>query len=711
MRYWKIAILAGIALQAPWQGVAPVMAQAPAGPAAEAPPPVGPQQLPRVTHTESVTVTASTEKVDVLAPNPSEQVYLSEDLLEANPGRPGVPVSIPGYPAETASGGIKAPQYFAPGVAGDHGEPIAQYIAVGAYLLPNNLSANAHGNGYADPNILIPSTLESVAVDAGAFNVLEGNHAVDLAATYAVQPRLAPHALLLADLHDADLSAGFSPRPEAWLALEVAAGNGLLRRLEHRQQYKLNGQRIWRVSTHTLTLLGIAYFGQSYVPGLVPLYSVSTSASTAAFRAADTVDPRQHDQTHTAILAAADTWQLTARQQINLGGFFRTYNLSLFSNFGAGLIRQSEFRTAQGTTANWREQLTPSLELMGGMDFHREAPRRDNLDSYGAYTGSAALGSFTKVDSSDITITTLAPYGAAAGSLGQHVRYYAGWRRDQIDITNDDLMHATNSFSRWVGVNSPKATVAVLPPRYGPLRWLPELAASGGEAFFTEDPRVGMGTTPGSGQGTARSPNPATLVARSHSYQLVASKGFAKTELRLVLGHTTNATELAKIDPDTGLQEDQGPSRLRFLTATVRQGFRTGWLLLTFSKADARTTDDGLPVPEAPRTIADATGALDRLPLGLRLQAEFEYVGAKPLGTGCSSSTTVECVGVPVTEFRLGLARSFLAERLLLGINAMVANGYTGQTTEAITPSPFQQIVGVRMPSYVSADVRWRLGR
>src|SRR5579885_3333909 len=70
--------------------------------------------------------------------------------------RPGAPISIPGLPIETASGGIKAPQYFAPGVAGDHGEPIAQYFQIGNFLYPNNLPANAHGNGYSDPNILIP---------------------------------------------------------------------------------------------------------------------------------------------------------------------------------------------------------------------------------------------------------------------------------------------------------------------------------------------------------------------------------------------------------------------------------------------------------------------------------------------------------------------------------------------------------------------------
>ena len=100
---------------------------------------------------ENVTVTADLYETDVLSPDPGERVFVRQELLDANPGRPGVPVSIPGYPIETASSGIKAPQYFAPGVAGDHGEPIAQYIAVGSYLVPNNLSANAHGNGYPIP--------------------------------------------------------------------------------------------------------------------------------------------------------------------------------------------------------------------------------------------------------------------------------------------------------------------------------------------------------------------------------------------------------------------------------------------------------------------------------------------------------------------------------------------------------------------------------
>src|SRR5450755_169306 len=131
-------------------------------------------ELPAISQVLNVTAHLDNVETDVLFPDPAQRLIIREETLDANPGCPGVPVSIPGIPAETASGGIKAPQYFAPGVAGDHGEPIAQYFQIGDYLIPNNLSANAHGNGYADPNPRVPATIETVRTDSGGFNVREG---------------------------------------------------------------------------------------------------------------------------------------------------------------------------------------------------------------------------------------------------------------------------------------------------------------------------------------------------------------------------------------------------------------------------------------------------------------------------------------------------------------------------------------------------------
>ncbi len=257
-------------------------------------------------------------------------------------------------PIETSAGGIKAPQYFVPGVAGDHGEPIAQYIAVGGYLVPNNLSANAHGNGYADPNIYISGALDSVETDGGAYNVLEGDHALNMAAAYSLRPQLQRFLTLTGDDRDIDLTAGFAPSnvtKKEWMALEANYGNGLMRTLEHRKQFKCNAMRVFGPGKHAITLHGLGYWGESHEGNLVPIgFGVQLN---------DTLDPRQKDQTHTGLLAANDQWKLAASDELAFSGFFRTYNLALFSNFGEGLIRQSEFRTVEGAEARETHTFTP----------------------------------------------------------------------------------------------------------------------------------------------------------------------------------------------------------------------------------------------------------------------------------------------------------------------------------------------------------------
>jgi hypothetical protein len=216
---------------------------------------------------------------------------------------------------------------------------------------------------------------------------------------------------------------------------------------------------------------------------------------------------------------------------------------------------------------------------------------------------------------------------------------------------------------------------------------------------------------------------------------MVASKTVRNTDLRLTLGHVTSSATLAKIDPDTGLQQNQGPSRVQYMTVGARRNFEHGSVLATFSKADARDLDSGLPTPEAPRTIFDVLAAIHKLPFRLQARGEFEYVGAKPLGTGCLPVDA--CVGVPVKEFRGALVRSFLSGRMTAGVNFLIASGYTGQTTEnfcllgpppaapdsvpcpvpSLTPgfvgivSPQSEIVGVRIPSYASLTVTYRFGR
>jgi hypothetical protein len=674
---------------------------------------------------QTVVVTGDIHQSDVLSPDPAIKAFASEDLLDANPGRPGAPISIPGYPIETASGGIKAPQYFAPGVAGDHGEPIAQYIQVGSYPVPNNLSANAHGNGYADPNIFIADAIESVQIDGGAYNVREGNHALNLAATYGPRTHFEPFLALTTDDRDLTETAGISPSPNFWAAMEGSYGNGFLDRLEHRRQFKLNGERLWHPANHTLTLFGIAYLGYGNVAGLRPIFGFNAIDAAAGWTEfPDTIDPRQKDQTHTALTALNDQWKLDERQEVQLSGFFRTYNLSLFSDFGLGLIRQSEFRTVGGSSADYFNHISAKFTLLLGTDYEREAPRRDDLDHYNFFNPAAPLyyGPFVKIDGNNVTISPVSPYLAGEGTLSSHVSYYLGWRHDAIDIENQDLITPGNSWHKWAGVDSPKATVTFTPRGRDPL---PLVSLSFGKSYFTEDPREGT---------SLDGPTAVDPVETARSYQFVATKTLRATDLKLTLGHETQSAEFGKIDPDQGLQFDLGPGRDRSLAATVRQGFRQGSIQATYELADARLI--GVPVasivPEAPRLIGDLTGTWQKLPFRLQSKGEFEYVGRKVVGTSCDASQPVTgetsyCLGVPDKEIRFALARPLLQDRMTVGLNTLLASGWTGQTTEnfataavfrpgavglgsdgLVPADPVSEVVGVRIPSYASVSLMWR---
>jgi hypothetical protein len=669
--------------------------------------------------TEEIVVSGKAGRIDIASPDPSEKVMIREELLDANPGRPGAPVSIPGMPIETASGGIKAPQYFVPGVAGDHGEPIAQYFAVGDYLASNNLSANAHGNGYADPNIYVSAVLASVQTDGGAFSVLEGNHALNLAATYELRPKVRRSLTVTGDYRDLDATAGLAPsdaNKKEWLAIEVNYGNGLLRALEHRQQYKWNASRIVDGGSHEITVLSIGYYGQSHEGNLVPLgYGLQLN---------DTIDPRQMDQTHSGILAVNDEWRAAPADTISISGFFRTYNLALFSNFGEGLIRQSEFRTVEAGQVRDSHRFAPWFELIGGIDYNQDDIHRDNLDHY-LSADPAVYGPFVKVLANNVAIRELAPFAAARADLGSHLHLYGGLRHEQVEMDNGDVVKPDQSFDFWRGFESPKATLT-LTPGSGLLRLLPSASLSIGQAFFTEDPRIAAAGSIGSS--TLASP-----FERSHSEQLVLEKETGGTDVRLTLGRTTTTATLAKIDPDTGLAENEGPGTLKFLTAGVRHRFSFGTVQTILSKADARDDDTGLPAAEAPRTVFDALTTMDRLPLGLRARAEYEYVGHKFLDAG-NTQHPAQYEAIPVGETRIALVRSFLDGRLQLGVDGMIARGYTGQTTETFAPGwqigdappscapgidgvandfdcgTIERAVGIRTVSFMSGSISYRFG-
>jgi hypothetical protein len=337
----------------------------------------------------------------------------------------------------------------------------------------------------------------------------------------------------------------------------------------------------------------------------------------------------------------------------------------------------------------YTQTFRPWLSLLVGADFRRDAPRDLDLRK------EDAEGELELATDNQLTLTFAEPYASLDGSLGKYLHYDAGVRREEITIDNEDEIYPQNSFDRLAGITLPKATVTF---QDADNPFLPTVAGSYGEAFHTEDPRIGTGSaTP-------------TLLAPSRAFQIVLDKNIHKTELRVTLKHVTNAEELAKIDPDTGLQEDEGPSINRVLSISLQRTFSQGSIFASWSEADARDRITGEPVPEAPRAIFDVVGTENHLPLGLHARAEIEDVRAKPLGDGF--------VGVSVPEFRGAVLRPFLDGKLTLSTEFLVTHGYTGQTTEVFAypgdpsyPAPIERVVGVPLKSYVAFGFTYRFAQ
>ncbi|MDQ2899828.1 MAG: TonB-dependent receptor, partial [Acidobacteriota bacterium] len=560
--------------------------------------------------------------------------------------------------------------------------PIAMFFQVGGYLFPNNLPANAHGNGYADPNVIIPIAIENVQVDGAAFNVREGNNAVNAAIVFGLRDRIEPMVRLTADYRDVNLVTAWSPADpanKAWIGLEVSYGNGFLKRLEHRKQYKVNASKVFKLGKHDLTVYGIGYYGFAFQPGLIPI-DVPTPN--------DTYDARQQEETSNGALIVNDVWHLTNDRQFQFSGFYRRYYLDVRPNFGDGFIRQSERRNVFSEDVLYADRINKHLSFLAGADFRREAPRDLNLDR-------AAEGRiFLPVTSNNLTINFYSPFVSADGSLSRFLHYNIGLRHDEVDFKNEDLYRPDFSFDKRQGVNSPKGTLTLLPPEA--VSFLPTLALSYGQAFHINDPRIGTNALLG-----------ATVISKARAYQLVVSKTIAQTDFRVTLAHVTTAQQLARISNDTGLQQDEGPGLIKSVTVTARRNFSHGFVQALFARADARDRLTGEPTPEAPRLIWDVLATTEKLPFHLVARGEYEHVGIKPLGGGFDS--------VPVREFRGAIVRPFESKGIDVGVNFFLVSGYGGQTVETLAlpgeGEPFDRVTGFPLRSYVTASFTYRFRR
>src|SRR5205085_3932781 len=223
-----------------------------------------------------------------------------------------------------------------------------------------------------------------------------------------------------------------------------------------------------------------------------------------------------------------------------------------------------EFRTVAGGNASYTQRINTKVSFTAGLDFRRDSPRNAELEH------ADASGVFHPVTRNDFTISDLAPYTSVDGSMLRFFTYSLGVRHDEVSFSNRDRLVGTNSYQTSSRLTSPRGTVSFQLPNHPDA---PVFAFSSGEAFHANDPRIGLGAAHG------------TPIAASHANQFVATESVFRTRFRLSLVRVSNSQELAKIDPDTGLQQNIGPSLVRALTLSAQRHFSFGSLQATFARA------------------------------------------------------------------------------------------------------------------------------
>jgi len=121
-----------------------------------------------------VTVTAARLRLIGTAKTASEGVVVNDELALLPAYRPGQLLeTVPGLDVTSHSGEGKANQYLMRGYNLDHGTDLAIFVDG----MPVNEPTNAHGEGYADVNFLIPELATNISYTKGTYYADEGDFA------------------------------------------------------------------------------------------------------------------------------------------------------------------------------------------------------------------------------------------------------------------------------------------------------------------------------------------------------------------------------------------------------------------------------------------------------------------------------------------------------------------------------------------------------
>ena len=550
----------------------------------------------------------------------SQQFIPDKEILLQPQGRPAQILRlIPGFIAVEHSGGAgKADQYFLRGFDADHGTDVA-FFSDG---MPINLRTNAHGQGYADLNFIIPETIEGLDVYKGAYLPEYGDFATAGAVNFRTR-QVVQEGVVQAAGGQFDTQRHmlmFSPTKERVRTLFAAEGyytNGPFQNDNRYFRTNLLGKMTTNLSGRDeLSLTATFHKAQWNASGEIPLRAVQ-DGSLDRF---GVIDPSEGGKTLRSTAKLNYHYDTTSGGQFFANAYGQYYRLDLFTNFtfflndpanGDG-IQQSDRRVMYGGDLGYKQQGevlgVPSIGTVGF---------QTRVDNIHARLGTQTTRKPTETTTdSDILEASYAPFVKAEMQPASWMRLAGGLRGETFtfDVRNRCPTCAEQPAGRRsAGIILPKMNLILGP-------WAStEFFANYGEGYHSNDARSAV--APGS-----------SPLARAKNYEVgVRSKpwGTEGVELIATLWRLDLKSELVFVG-DEGTTDIRGASRREGVEVAAR-GQVWGPIYfngsVTWTKAEFCNGD---AIPLAPEVTAYGA-VLVRWPEGLTSQLQATYLGVRPL--------------------------------------------------------------------------------
>ena len=514
--------------------------------------------------------------------------------------------TVPGLQIAQHEGGGKANEYMLRGFYADHGTDIA-FSADG---LPLNLVSHAHGQGYTDLHMIIPETVEDVAVEKGPYDPEQGDLATAGSVALKFFDRLPENFIsLTGGSYDTGRVAAGVNLPgvlsRSYLVVDDYRTDGYVQSHEDYKRLNLFYKGSEDLTPDSkVTFLATSFSSSWFASGLIP----SRAVDEGLISPLGSMDPTQGGSTERHNLSATYDDDIDNQQHVQVQAYYTRYILQLYSDFtfflnnpvqGDG-IEQDDNRQMFGGHADYSYKV-PVAAGDWVSTFGVESRNDSDLADLWNQQDRVRISS---VSISDIWEQSVGVYDKEEVPITSRLRFMGGLRYDRARFEADG-----NSGSD--GILSPKASfIYAASPDV-------DLFANYGRGFHSNDART-VSTDPGSGLIRAQGVETGVR-ARALDDRLTSSLVFWGMDLD---------SELT-LDQDTGGTEPSGPSRRAGIenewTYTITSWLRSD-LDLDFSQAKYR--DTGGDVPLAVNQYISG-GVSAHLPSGWESSLRFRDVGAR----------------------------------------------------------------------------------